>query len=230
MTTSARFLRSILLIFFFLAGLIHFYFNRTTINPHYGKAFYRLGRECQDKCGLDEQLSCFQKAVLYDPNLNDAYYRMGIIYGKKGQNEKELMSYKKVAALDHRNADAYLKIGLHYFQQGELDHALRYLLQSCRYDPNSDDMVFYMAEIYYKKKMYREAAARYMGILSRRSPLSAQACERIGLISKIPDQRNMVLDEVYTIHGNKGQEELWGQIDRYIRTGEMPEFMRKPDG
>ena len=113
-----RFFRSVLLIFFFLAGLIHFYFNRMTLNPHYGKVFYKLGRECQNKCSLNKQLSYFQKAVLYDPNLNDAYYRLGIIYGQKGQKEKEFMSYKKVAALDYTNADAYFKIGFYYFQKG----------------------------------------------------------------------------------------------------------------
>ncbi|MBI5415686.1 MAG: hypothetical protein HZA29_02615 [Candidatus Omnitrophica bacterium] len=183
--------------------------------------------ECQNKCGLNKQLSYFQKAVFYDPNLTDAYYQLGIIYGEKGQNGKESTSYKKVAALDYANADAYFKTGLHYFSKGEFDYALRYFLQSDRYDPNSDDMVYYMAETYYKKKMYREAVFHYMRIISRRSPLSVEACERIWRISKIPDQYGMVSDEVHKIRDNKEQEKLWEQIDQYLKTDQVPEFMRE---
>ena len=226
MITSGRFSRSASLILFSLAVLIHFYFNRTTLNPRYGKAFYKLGLECQNKCSLNKQLSYFQKAVFYDPNLNDAYYQMGIIYGKKSQNEKEFMSYKKVAALDHTNADAYFKIGLYYFKKRELDHALRSFLQSYRYNPNADDTLYYMAETYYKKKMFREAVSCYLGLISRRSHFSVQVCEEIGRISRIPDQHGMVLDAIDKMHGNRGQEKLWEQVDQYMRTGEVPDFMR----
>lgn len=225
-----RFLRSALLIFFFLTVLIHFYFTRTTINLHYGKAFYRLGRECQDKCGLNEQLSCFQKAVFYDPNLIDAYYRLGIIYGKQGQNEKEFMSYKKVAALDHTNADAYFKVGRYYFEKGELDYALGYFLQSNRYKPGEHDTFYYMAQIYEKKQMYKDAVYYYVTLLVVGYPLSAEVCERIWRISKIPGQYEMALNEVYRIYGSVEHRNLWEQIDLYLRTDQVPEFMYKPSG
>ena len=230
MTTSARFLRSVLLIFFFLAGLIHFYFNRTTRNPHYGKVFYRLGLECQNKCGLDEQLSYFQKAVFYDPNLTDAYYQLGVIYGKKGQNEKEFLSYERVVTLDHANADAYFEAGLYYFQKGELDHALRYFLQSDRYKQALHDSFYYLARIYENKQKYKEAVSYYKNYIALvgDARFSAEACGRIWRISKIYDQYEMVLDAVNKMRNNKEQEKLWEQIDQYIRTDQMPEFMRKP--
>lgn len=224
MITSGRFLRPAVLIFFSLAALIHFYFNRTTLNPHYGKVFYRLGRECQDKCGLDEQLSYFQKAVLYDPNLNDAYYRMGIIYGKQGQMAKEFAAYQKTAALDHTNADAYFKAGRTYFKNGAWDYAVRYLLQSNRHKPGSQDTFNYLARSYEKRQMYKEAAHYYVSVVSGQTFLSAEACQGLWRISRVLGQREMVLDEVYKMHGNP----LWEQVDRYLRKNQVPEFMRKP--
>ncbi len=218
------------MIFIFLAALIHFYINRATINLHYGKVFYRLGLECQNKCSFDEQLSYFQKAVFYDPNLINAYYQLGIIYGRNGQHKEEIESYKKVVQLDHTNGEAYFKVGLHYFQDGELDYALRYFLQSNRYKPNSPDTYYYMAHIYDRQEMYKEAVFQYMRLVLGESHLSADACERIWHISKIPGQYGMVWDEVYQLHAREEQRKLWEQIDRYIRTDQVPEFMHKPDG
>src|SRR3989338_548980 len=97
--------------FFVFLVFLHWYISRMTINPNYGKVFYKLGLECQGKCNFNKQLEYFKKAVFYDPNLTDAHYQLGVNYGKRGQNEKEFMSYKKVTTLDHTHADAYLKVG-----------------------------------------------------------------------------------------------------------------------
>ncbi len=230
MVISKKFLKFSSLIFLIFIVLLHFYINRMTLNSHYGKVFYKLGLECQNKCSLNKQLSYFQKAVFYDPNLTDAYYHLGIIYGKQGQNEKEFTSYKKVAALEHVNADAYFKVGRYYFEKGELDYALRYLLQSKRYRPGEHDTFYYMAQIYEKKQMYKDAMSYYVTLLVVGYPRSAEICERLWRISKIPNQYGMVSDEVYKIRGNKEKEKLWEQIDRYLRTDQVPEFMDKVAG
>ena len=227
MITSGRFSRSASLILFSLAVLIHFYFNRTTLNPRYGKVFYKLGLECQNKCSLNKQLSYFQKAVFYDPNLKDAYYQMGIIYGKQGESEKEFVSYKKVATLDYANVDVHFKVGRYYFEKGEWDYALRCFLQSNRYKPGSYDTLNYLAQSYEKKQMYKEAVHYYVPVVGGRTHLSAEACKRIWHISKIPGQSKMVSDEVYRIYDSAEQGKLWEQIDRYLETDQVPEFMQK---
>lgn len=227
---SSRFLRFVFLAFFLLAALIHFYFNRTTLNPYYGKIFYKLGMECQvdSSCSFGKQLSYFKKAIFYDPNLSDAYYQLAMIYGKNGQHKEEIESYEKVALLDHTNGQAYFNVGSHYFQNGELDYALRYFLQSNRYKAGSHDTFYYMARIYEKKQMYKDAVPYYGALVLVGYPLSAEICERLGRISKIPDYYGLVLDEILKIRANKEKEELWKQIDRYIRTDQVPEFMRNP--
>ena|SRR3989338_5985025 len=212
---------------FFLVMCI--YVNRTARNPHYGKAFQRLALECQNGCDPNKRFRYLQKAVYYDPNLSDVYYQLGIIYGKQGNYEKEIESYKKVTTLDYANADAYFKMGFYYFQKGELDYALRYFLQSDRYKQGSHDMIYYMATIYDKNEMYKAAVFHYIRLVSDGSPHSAELCERIWRISNILGQYEMVLDKVYQLHHN-GQRELWEQVDQYIRTDQVPEFMRKSDG
>lgn len=207
------------------------YVNRTARNPHYGKAFQKLALECQNDCDLNKRFRYFQKAVYYDPNLSDVYYQLGIIYGKQGNYEREIESYKKVTTLDHANADAYFKIGFYYFQRGELDYALRYFLQSKRYKPGSHDTFYYIARTYEKKQMYRDSVIYYVGLFAGGSPFAAEACGRIWRISKILDQYEMALDEVNRMRrSNKEQEKLWEQIDRYLRTDDVSEFICKSDG
>lgn len=216
---SARFLRSAVLIFFSLAASIHFYFNRTTLNPHYGKVFYKLGLECQDGCGLEEQLSYFRKAVFYDPNLTDAYHQLGVIYGKKGQHEKEIESYKKAAQLNHADGEAYFKLGLYCFQKEELDYALRYLSQSDRYKPGSYDTFYYMAKAYDRKGMYKEAVHHYVtALIISGSPRSPEIFERIRAIFMLPDHREMVLIYLKVRVWDNGLRDLWYKIDQYLKT------------
>ncbi len=203
------------------------YVNRTARNPYYGKAFQRLAWECQNGCDSNKRFRYLQKAVYYDPNLSDVYYQLGTIYNRQGNYEKAIELYKKVVALDYTNADAYFKVGLYYFQKGELDYALRYFLQSDRHKQSSHDTIYYMATIYDKNKMYKDAVFHYIRLVSWGSPYSAELCDRIWRISKIPDQYKMVLDKVYQLHHN-GQRELFEQVDQYIRTDQVPEFMRKP--
>jgi len=222
-----RFLRSALLIFFSLTALIHFYFNRTTLNPHYGKVFYKLGLECQDRCSLNKQLFYFQKAVFYDPNLTDAYYRLGIIYGRNGQHKEKIESYRKVTQLDHFNGEAYFQIGFDHFQKGEFDYAIRYFLQSDRYKSNAHDVFYYLAKTYDSKGMYKEAVYYYVTLIIWGSPRSGEICERVWAISKIPDQLEMVTTQLRVLFGPY-QQDLWKQIDQYLITDQMPEFMRKP--
>ncbi len=133
-----------------------------------------------------------------------------------------------MATLDHTNAEAYFKIGYYYFEKGELDYALRYFLQSNSHKPGgSSDTFYYMARAYERKQMYKDAVRHYLILFTRDSPFFVEVCERIWRISKIPGQYEMVLEEVYQMHALKEQRKLWEQIDRYIRTDQVPEFMRE---
>lgn len=208
-----------------LLVFLHFYVTRVSKNLHYGKVFYHLGLECQDKCTPHKQLAYFRKAIFYDPNFTEAYYQMGILYGREGQAQKAFASYKRVAMLDHRNADAYFRTGFYYLQKEYPDQALRYLLHSERYNPDPDDMVYWLAETYYRKKMYQEAAAHYLRLLTRGSPFSTKACRRVWQMSKIPGQYRVISDEVYRIRIHEKFLGLWEQIDRYLKTDQIPEFM-----
>lgn len=226
MIISGKFLKSIFLIFLFLTVLIHSYINRTTINPHYGKVFYKLGRECQNKCSLNKQLSYFQKAVFYDPNLSEAYYELGIIYGKRSQYKEEIDSFQRLTQLDHTNAEAYLKAGVAYLKNGELDRALRYVRQSDRFKPNQPDTIYYLAKVYDQKEMYPEAVYHYVAAIILGSPRLAEICERIWFISKIPNQLQMVFEHLMMIK-TTGRDALWEEIDQYIKTDNPPGFRRQ---
>ena len=208
----------ICLICLFVFVSIHLYITRMTPDPYYGKVFYRLGLECQNKCSLNKQLVYFRKAVFYDPNLSDAYHQLGIIYGNKGQHEKEIESYKKAAQLNHADSEAYFRLGLHYFQSGELDYALRYLSQSDRYKPGSDDTFYYIAKTYDKKGMYKDAIRHYIPLISNSSPRSPEIFERIRAISMFPDQREMVLTQLRVLLWDNGLRDLWYKIDQYLKT------------
>lgn len=220
-----RLIKTTLLVCLIFIFFLHWYLTRMTPNLYYGKVFYKLGMECQDKCSLDKQLSYFRKAVFYDQNLKDAYYQMGIIYGKQGQVEKEIVFYKKLAALDHANADVYSKVGRYYFEKGEWDYALRYFLQADRYK-SIDEVVYWIAGMYENKGKYKEAIFQYARLITRDSVFVAQACERIKRISKLPDQQGVVLDQIYQLL-HWPRSELWKQMEQYLLTDQIPEFIHK---
>ncbi|MBI3617423.1 MAG: tetratricopeptide repeat protein [Candidatus Omnitrophica bacterium] len=198
-----------------------------TPNPYDGKVFYRLGLECQNKCSLNKQLAYFRKAVFYDPNLSDAYDQLGAIYNKEGQYKQKIKSYQRVVQLDHTNAEAFFNVGLYYLQKGELDYALRYLLQSNRYRPGSDDTFYYIANAYDQKGMYEKAAFYYITLIIWRSPRSQEVCERIWTISKISGQQQMVLDRLWIAMRDAGMYPVWEQIDQYIKTDRYPNLWDK---
>jgi len=211
--------------------LIHWHITRVALNPRYGKIFYRLGLECEKECATNERLYYFKRAVFYDPNLSDAYYQLGTIYGREGRHKEEIESYKRNVQLDWTNGEAYFKVGLDYFQRGEFDQAIRHFLQSDRRRPSAHDTFYYLAQSYDRKGMYPEAVYYYVTLIVWGSPRSAEICERIWSISKIPDQFQMVTKQLMMLwNGNAGQYELWKQIDQYIKTDQRPEFMRKSEG
>ncbi len=210
----------------FVLAIIQWYIMRMEPNPRYGKVFYALGRECEENgCATNTQVYYFKRAVFYDPNLSDAYYRLGKIYGRNGQHGKEIEFYQKAGQLDHTNAEVYFQMGLDHFQKGELDHAIRCLLQSDRRKPSSPDTFYYLARAYDEKGMYKEAAYYYVTLLVWGSPRSAEVCQRIWSISKIPGQFPVVTGQLMMLR-HAPQYDLWEQIDAYLKTDRVPEFMR----
>ncbi len=207
--------------------LVHWYITRFAPNPRYGKIFYRTGVECEKKCAANERIYYFKRAVFYDPNLSDAYYQLGAIYEQEGRHKEAIEAYKQAVQLDYTNGEAYFKVGLSCFQKGEFDRAIRYFLQSDRRKPSAHDTFYYLAKAYDRKGMYLEATYYYVTLLIWGSPRSAEICERIWSISKIPDQFQMVTTQLMMLW-NANQHELWKEIDRYIKTDQEPEFLRKP--
>lgn len=219
-------IQSIIIIVCLSFLIIYIYNNRTARNTHYGKVFQRLALECQGECDTNKRFYYFQKAVYYDPNLSDAYYQLAIMYGNQGRYEREIESYKKVTELDHRNHRAHFKIGLYHFLKGELEGALRYFLQSQRYQHDSHDTYYYMGRLYEQKGMYEEAVIRYRLLIVLGSAFTGEACRRMWHISKLPGQYDMVLSHVEKLKKSP-RGELWEPIDRYLKTDQMPKFMKE---
>lgn len=204
------------------------YSNHIDRNPHYGKEFHKLGMQCQDECSPEKKLRYFQKAVYHDPGLIDAYYQMGIIHGQQGNEKKEIEYYQKITQLDHRHHNAHFKVALHYLQTREFDYAVRYLMQAGQSGHDAYVIDYYTAQAYEGKGMYDEAVDLYTSHMIGRSYYSAEACERIKQISKIPGQYDVVMKHINLLLGMGAlkQEKLWQQVDEYIRTDKVPDFVR----
>jgi len=197
-----------------LSLIAYGYINHLHRNPHYGKVFYKLGIQCQNECSPKKRHRYFQKAAYHDPNLIDANYQLGIIYGEKGDYEKEIEYYKKITQLDHMHHNAYFRVALHYFQKGEMEYAERYLMQAGQGRHDIDEISYYTAKVYDSKGMYEEAVDLYIYNMVRRTVYSAEVCERIWEISKIPGQFNVVMKHINNLLGVGAikQEKLWQQV------------------
>ena len=147
---------------------------------------------------------------------------------KRSQYKEEIDSFQRLTQLDHTNAEAYLRVGVDYLKNGKSDQALRYFRQSDRNKPNQPDTFYYLARVYDQKEMYPEAVYHYVAAIILGSPRLAKICERIWFISKVPNQLQMVLEQLMMIK-TTGRDVLWEEIDQYIKIDTPSEFRRQSD-
>lgn len=223
---SGRFLRSALLIFFSLTVLIHFYINRTTINPHYGKVFYKLGMECQNKCSLNKQLSYFRKAAFYDPTLGDAYYQLALIAEKNRDDATALQFYKKAAELDFTKYVAYFKVGVDYFKNRQWDYAIRYFKQSIRYKHNFSEAYYYLGRIYAIKEDYQSAIWHYEHAMDMKGDDLLEVYLRMGVVYHLWGSEAMALNYENKLRDLENND-LADQLKRFKETNQYPEYLAR---
>jgi len=154
------------------------YGEKTKRIVQYSKVFYKMGVECKNRCGQDNQLEYFKKAIYYNPSLSGAYYQIALIYERMGDDAKSLEYFRRVAELDHENVLAAYHVGRQHFREGSYEHSLKYFLRCYKHRPCPDDVQYYLARIYDQKKEYFQAAHHYRNIAVLRDDYAAEAHSR----------------------------------------------------
>jgi len=129
-------------------------------------------------------LQYFQKAIRHNSNLSVAHYQLALIYEKKGDYSKSLEFFRRVTELNHTNVLASYKVGVQHFKEGAYEHALRYFLGAIAYGGKvyPDDTLYYLAQIYDRKKEYGLAIQRYLHFVWVRPEHAAEVYPRIAEI------------------------------------------------
>jgi len=204
------------------------YIKRTSINPHYGKVYYKLGAQCASNCSYEKQMGYFKKAIHYDPNLSKAYFEMGIIYKETGNDEEALESFFRAAELDHTDWQAYFQIGYHYFKNNQLDYALRYYKQAYSHAGTSSKLNFYLA-LTYELHNEHDKAIHYHQLVNNHSyEYFAESMARLGVLSHLVNNDAAARNKVVDLR-NQQRHDWADQLERFINTDQYPEFMESMD-
>lgn len=226
-----------ILVFFFMG--IYCYFEKTKLNPHYGRIFYKLAWECEHKCSVQKQRGYYQKALYHDPALGDVYYRIGFLLEKEGKSAEALPWYKKAASLDFTHHEAHYKVGLQYYREHDYDMALRHLLMSDQAEPSYGlwhnqnephpsiwNNNYYLARIYEKRELYQLALMHYKLSIARCGTISFRPWVGLGVIYHLMGDDRNEASQASTLWSVREGAEAARQLDRYIKTGYYPDILR----
>ena len=79
--------------------------------PYSAPLHYNLGLAYARREQLDESITCFQQAIVFDPKMVEAYINMGGIYLRKGNIEACIEANQKALEIDNTLAEAYVSLG-----------------------------------------------------------------------------------------------------------------------
>ena len=89
--------------------------------PHSAPLHYNLGLAYARREQLDESITCFQQAIVYDSKLVEAYINLGGIYLRKGNIEACIEANQKALEINPNHPLAHSNLGFALIQEGKLN-------------------------------------------------------------------------------------------------------------
>ena len=213
------------------------YAEKTKLISQYGVIFYEMGLRCNDECGQNKQLQYFKKSVRYSSKasdaqhssrLSDAHCRLALIYEEMGDRARSLESLMRAVGIDQGSALAYYRIGLHYFKEGSYEYALRYFLQSFKIRScHVDEIHYYLARIYDKKKEYALAIPHYHSAVLTNKEYAAEIYPRLAEIHHFQNDEEAFFRKINGLRATnkKGLADLLEQCFKEVQDSEASDAL-----
>lgn len=141
-----------------------FYEAKVKADPRVPENRVNLGYTYYLKDKYNEALKQFQVAVELDPKYYQAYYNMGVVYKDQKRWDDALEVFAKAAKLAPRDYKNLMQMGIIYTEMGKYPDAFKALNAADRENPDSADIIYYIAVAAEKsgnksgaKDMYQQA-------------------------------------------------------------------------
>ncbi|MGD9347680.1 MAG: protein kinase, partial [Candidatus Aminicenantes bacterium] len=143
----------------------------------------------------DGALAYLDRALELNPGYAWSYFHRGSVLMYLAHLEESIINSVKACELDPLNAAFNRNLGIIYFRAGQLENAFETLRRTIEMDPGFPLTHLYMAYIYIKKNMYKEALAE----LQKESPLRGFLEPHFGIVYGLMGQSGKsreILDEL----------------------------------
>ncbi|MBO9155252.1 tetratricopeptide repeat protein [Chitinophaga sp. GCM10012297] len=140
----------------------------------------RIARLHAQNEDYEQALIYYEKALKADSTSASVYYESGMMHFNMKNYKNAAGAFEQAARLGHPgNADLYVNLGLSQLKQSAFDDAIRNLQAALSLRPKDIQIMQSLANAYYKKQDYTQAAVQWNNILMLQ-PMNAFAMFMLG--------------------------------------------------
>jgi tetratricopeptide (TPR) repeat protein len=157
------------------------------IDPNYVKAYNGMGVSYDLTGDFPRAVECYQKALELNPNSGYVQNNLGYSYLLQGKPDEAIAAFTKAIALNDQERRFHNNLGLAYAMKDQFDLAMA----EFKLAGDEGKAHFNIAQLYYKKGLYREAKSNYAKALTldpsyTRAQTGLEAAEAMARISPQP--------------------------------------------
>jgi len=186
------------------------------IDPSYVKAYNGMGVSCDLIGDFPRAIESYKKAVSLNPDLSYVQNNLGYSYLLQGNPDEAIAAFKKAIVLNNQEKRFHNNLGLAYAMKDQFDLALT----EFKLAGDEDKAHYNIAQLYYKKGLYKEAKSNYAKAIEQdpslaRAQNGLQAAEAMARISP------------QSVVSEAKKEELVAPAQPSLTKNEEPSFVSK---
>lgn len=160
-----------------------------TDNPRDVKAVTLLGKVLIELSNYKEAIAVYNKTLELDPDNKDLIYELALLYSTMN-DEKAAIKYFELAAQKgyKTDLDYYENLGLAYLDN-DLKKGVETLNKVLESKPGNPDILFQIAQAYYKVQKFQEAAETYYKVYQT-DPANSRALYMTGVAFQKKGDKN----------------------------------------
>ena len=196
------------------------------IDPSYVKAYNGMGVSCDLIGDYPRAIESYKKAVSLNPDLSYVQNNLGYSYLLQGNPDEAIAAFKKAIVLNNQEKRFHNNLGLAYAMKDQFDLALT----EFKLAGGEDKAHYNIAQLYYKKGLYKEAKSNYAKAIEQdpslaRAQNGLQAAEAMARISPQPVVSEAKKEELVA----PAQPSLIKNEEPPFVSKELPSFLSKDE-
>lgn len=158
-------------------------------NPKDIKAVSLLGKVLIELSNYKEALAVYNKTLQLDPSNNQLIYETGLLYYTMNDEKTAVKYFEEAASKGYKtDLDYYENLGLAYLDNN-LEKGVQTLNKVLESKPNNPEILFQIAQAYYKVEKFQDAANIYYKVYQN-DPTNSRALYMTGVAFQKKGEKN----------------------------------------